>query len=134
MTLSPSNNDRAFPFYNFKKENRNFQNVQLRSLSPDEIRELKQLGNHADNWELLRIAGNFSSAFIRNSIFSGEVVIMGIIDRKIEILPGFSHFPGIYNSVVNNSFIGSNSLVMNCSLILIWFSSESTFSARSTTS
>ncbi len=86
--------------------------MDYRSLSKNEIKELEQNGSLCDDWSKVKVKEGFSSRFIRNVTFSGDVEI-GLTENTLQLPGGLTKHSGIYNSCINNCSIGDNVLIEN---------------------
>ncbi len=88
---------------------------QLRELVPDEISQLKNQGNHAEDWSRLRVIDDFDAATVYGSRFIGDV-FLGRFAKPLTIdqtqLPS-----GIYNSTLAQCVVGDNALVQDVRML-----------------
>jgi hypothetical protein len=83
-----------------------------RSLRADEIDRLVQNGNLCDNWNNVRVSGEFDPALVRNNQFFG-LVRMGRLQNIVLGHHGMTIPAGITNSFIVACDIGDNSAVHN---------------------
>lgn len=83
-----------------------------RPLSAEEIERLQHNGNSAADWNLIKVAKNFSADLIKNCTFKGEVFI-GPLQNMVMESDGLRLPVGLYNSTFVSCIIGSNVSITN---------------------
>ncbi|MBN2736142.1 MAG: DUF4954 family protein [Spirochaetales bacterium] len=91
--------------------------LSYRKLRAEEIEKLEKAGNQAEDWKVIEISDDVALEKIKGSSFSGKVLLHGNSDEKQELMPGFFHNCGIYNSRINNGIINMKALVLDCNLV-----------------
>ncbi len=81
-----------------------------RSLTEEEISTLERQGCQAEDWTAINVSENFSTTYIRNVKFYGEVNL-GVFEKNINVDEGFSKHAGIYDAVLKDVTIGDNCLI-----------------------
>jgi hypothetical protein len=89
----------------------------VRGLTKKEIEALVAQGNYSADWIALKVAFDFSPAFIRGNTFAGACVLGAFCGCDAEAAPGVLLPNGIYTSMIVGSEIGSNCLVRDCGLV-----------------
>jgi hypothetical protein len=84
----------------------------LRKLNESEISKLVSQSCKADNWQDIEVSPGFQPDHLINVTFSGKIKL-GIFREKVEFPGGVQKHTGIYNSLIHNSEIGSNSYIGN---------------------
>lgn len=84
----------------------------MRALTPEEIIVLQQQGCTAGNWEDIRVAEGFSSQYVRNVSFSGNIEL-GAFNATFSLPSGMSLHSGITNATLHNCKIGDDCLIRN---------------------
>ncbi len=97
-----------------------------RSLSDAEISLLEKNRNSSGNWSDILVDKNFSAEFISGNRFHGKCRLGVFSGTKREIQDGALLPSGIYDSVIADSYIGSESLISQCRLISNYFISGNT--------
>ncbi|MCF0203297.1 MAG: DUF4954 family protein [Bacteroidaceae bacterium] len=87
-----------------------------RSLNIDEIEQLQRQGCTAENWRSITVSDNFSTEFIRDVNFYGEVSL-GSFTKDVEIAPNVKRHSGIYRSSIGNYEIGDDCYISNVGLL-----------------
>ncbi len=85
----------------------------VRSLTPGEIAMLAARGNRCADWETIHVADGFSPENISGTLFIGACVLGVFGHEPAAVDSSLSLLPGIYNSIIVDSEIGSGSLVHN---------------------
>jgi len=88
-----------------------------RPLTGEEIKFLEKNGNSAEDWSMLRVEKDFSPQFISGNRFNGRCMLGKFTGEKLEVQDGAMLPSGIYDSVIVNSYICSESLVNRCGLV-----------------
>lgn len=98
-------------------KDKNISITELRSLTADEIKTLINGNNFSPSWESILVDKSFTTEFIKNSRFYGKCILGKFTGEPVHA--GNTLFPctGIYNSIIDNSEIGSNALIESCGLI-----------------
>ena len=79
----------------------------FRTLTGNEIELLKQQGNVAEDWTLVRVCDPFDATLLRNNTFMGHVNI-GCMESGC-IADGDLKLPeGIYNSMLSEATVGDH--------------------------
>ena len=81
--------------------------TEVRPLTESEIKILKTQGNHAEEWKNIVVHLEFKTDRIINNIFTGPCVLGVFGGKQSALRPNFALPPGIYNSVISDSEIGS---------------------------
>lgn len=97
---------------------------QCRGLTDAEINLLEKNRNSAEDWGLVSVQNGFSPEFISGNRFYGKCMLGVFTGVKREVQDGALIPSGIYDSVIINSVIDSESLVFQCSLISNYFIKE----------
>jgi len=92
-------------------------NITSRPLLLDEIELLKKNGNRSDNWENIRVVGDFNGEYIRDNYFYGKVVLHEFTGALVKLRNYSSFTSGIYRSAIGNCIIGKDSLIYECKLL-----------------
>ncbi len=85
----------------------------VRALTKEEIKTLLKNRNYSDDWKKVLVAKDFKVNRIAGSSFFGNCVIGVFKKDDIEIAASSKLPSGIYNSIIINSEIGCDSLIMN---------------------
>lgn len=88
----------------------------LRQLTPEEIEQLREQHNAAEEWTRVWVGKEFNPHKVVGCYFSGEVEL-GTYKERIEIEPGVTIGSGVYSSELKNVSIGDNAFVSNNSII-----------------
>lgn len=88
-----------------------FDASELRSLTTNEISQLKDQKNYSKDWEKIRVPQQFSADNIISSTFLGKTVIGNLTGSLI--VDGFEHQCGIINSVLYDVQIGNSCFIGN---------------------
>ena len=81
--------------------------MSYRLLTEKEISLLLSQGCHADKWNDIEVAENFSTTNIWNTLFEGKIKL-GLYSGVVEIEKGIPRKWGIYNSHIRNCEIAGN--------------------------
>ena len=81
-----------------------------RSLTEEEISTLESQGCQAEDWTAINVAENFSTEYLREVKFYGEVNL-GVFEKNITVDEGFSKHSGIYSAVLKDVTLGDNCLI-----------------------
>ena len=88
----------------------------FRTLTSQEIEQLQQLGNRAEDWSQVQVNNDCDLNLVRNNVFMGHVWL-GAIEQGF-VHHGDLHLPeGLYNSMVYNSCIGNHCAVHNVHML-----------------
>lgn len=90
---------------------------QVRSPAKDEIKALLKQNNFCSDWNRILVHKDFSPEFIINSRFYGSCVLGKFSGRDIDCGDNIFLPTGIYNTIICNSEIGSESLAESCGII-----------------
>ena len=90
--------------------------IPLRKLSGDEISQLEDSGNLAEDWSSVRVAERFDPVRVRRCSFHGEVVL-GAFSNSIAVESNTTLRSGVYESTLSNCVIGNDALVHNVRLL-----------------
>ena len=82
----------------------------MRKLSESEVAALKAQGCTAEAWQDITVADDFSTDFIQNTSFYGEVRL-GSFNKTIEISEGFIKHSGIRRATLRDCVIGDDCLI-----------------------
>ncbi|PKL16216.1 MAG: hypothetical protein CVV49_17380, partial [Spirochaetae bacterium HGW-Spirochaetae-5] len=88
-----------------------------RSLTIEEIGQLKKQNNHAENWDTVFVTDGFFTSFIINSRFYGKCYLGRFTGFPLEIENEITLQSGIYDSTIKDSKIDDESLINRCGLI-----------------
>ncbi|MGQ1891764.1 DUF4954 family protein [Thermophagus sp. OGC60D27] len=75
-----------------------------RPLSTQEIKKLEQQGCVCDNWIQIKVNEGFDPAYVRQTYFSGEI-LLGKFQRSFKFPGGVTKHSGIFNATIHNSII-----------------------------
>ena len=78
--------------------------MNYRSLTPDEIRQLRQQGCTAENWQQVLVKTDFDPQYVEDAHFSGDVRI-GVFRRMVEMPGGVHIHSGIRHAVIHHCII-----------------------------
>ena len=88
----------------------------LRALTGNEVELLKQQGNYADDWTLVRVCDPFDASLLRNNTFVGSVCLGSL--QKGTHADGDLHLPeGIYASMLCDAAVGDHCAVHNVRML-----------------
>lgn len=87
-----------------------------RKLSSEEIGLLEARNCHADDWQSVQVHQDFSTRFIRNVTFAGQVKL-GLFNQEAEIYPGIKKHCGLYNCTINNCVIEDNVYISDAGIV-----------------
>ncbi len=82
----------------------------MRLLTQHEITLLETQGCTAEDWTAISVSEEFTTAYIHNVHFFGEV-LLGAFDKSIAVGDGFTKHTGINNATLRNVTIGDNCLI-----------------------
>ncbi|MCK5473705.1 MAG: DUF4954 family protein, partial [Planctomycetes bacterium] len=82
-------------------------NKELRSLSAEEITQLKAQDCFCENWSLVSVADSFKPERVKSTYFSGQVTL-GVFEKRITFGAGLEKPAGISNATIHNCRIGNN--------------------------
>jgi hypothetical protein len=88
-----------------------------RSLTIEEIGQLKKQNNHAENWDTVFVTDGFFTSFIINSRFYGKCYLGRFTGFPLEVENEVTLQSGIYDSTIKDSKIDDESLISRCGLI-----------------
>lgn len=83
-----------------------------RKLSSAEIASLERQSCRADDWQTIRVDQNFSTRFIINVTFGGQVKL-GVFNREVEIHPGIKKHSGLYDCAIFDCVIEDDVYIAN---------------------
>ena len=82
----------------------------FRALTPQEVEQLQQQGNRAEDWSAIQVADGFDAAMVYNNVFMGNVCL-GALGQGV-VHDGDLQLPeGIYNSMIANAVVGDHCAV-----------------------
>ena len=88
----------------------------FRELTRQEVEQLEQHGNRAENWSAVLVGDGFDANFLYNNVFMGQVCL-GALERDF-LHDGDLHLPeGIYNCMIANAMIGDHCAVHNVRML-----------------
>jgi hypothetical protein len=87
-----------------------------RTLTSEEIQQLEKQGNGAADWNQVRVAPTFNPKKVVGCYFRGQNYL-GEFKDSVSVPPGIPMGSGVYNSDVQNCFIGDHALVLNNTLV-----------------
>jgi NDP-sugar pyrophosphorylase family protein len=82
-------------------------NVIYRKLTNQEIVTLTEQVCRCEDWSKIEVSGEFTTEYIRNSNFSGNVRI-GVFNKEVTFFGGVKKHTGIFNATIHNCHIGDN--------------------------
>lgn len=100
--------------------------AEFRGLTDAEISALEKNRNSSGNWSDILVDKDFSAEFVSGSRFHGKCRLGVFSGTRLEVQDGAILPSGIYDSVIADSYIGSESLISQCRLISNYFISENT--------
>lgn len=83
-----------------------------RKLTKEEIRDLEARGCRADDWNGIRVSGDFTAEHIADVRFSGRVEL-GRFEKTFALPGGLTKHSGIRRAVIHNCSIGDDVLIEN---------------------
>lgn len=83
-----------------------------RSLTDDEVCRLKGQSCLADDWEKVRVAETFDTAFVHHTRFSGEVKL-GVFHSEFTLPGGIKKHSGLRHVTLHNVTVGDNCCIEN---------------------
>ena len=89
----------------------------VRPLSPGEIEQLKEQGNHADDWSRISVAPLFRTDRIRNNRFLGRVVLGAYSGIPVDLGDGAELPTGISDSTIRDCEIANDALIHRVGLL-----------------
>ena len=82
----------------------------FRELTHQEVEQLQQQGNRAENWSAVLVGDGFDANYLYNNVFMGQVCL-GALGQDYHH-DGDLHLPeGIYNSMIANARVGDHCAV-----------------------
>ena len=82
----------------------------FRALTHEEVEQLQQQGNRAEDWTRVMVGDDFDANVIRNNVFMGDVCLGALGQGYLH--DGDLHLPeGIYNSMLANTLVGDHCAV-----------------------
>jgi len=97
---------------------------EYRPLTDAEISVLEKNRNSAEDWKQIKVKEEFTPEYISGNRFFGKCMLGVFTGRKLDVQDGAFIPSGIYDSVIINSFIDSESLIFQCRLISNYYISE----------
>ena len=88
------------------------QQREYRVLTDDEISILTDQGCSALDWSNVRVAAGFNAVRLRNTHFSGDVLI-GAMRGSVKSAQGIKKTTGVYNAVIADCTIGDDTRIAN---------------------
>ena len=86
--------------------------MELRKLSSTEIQQLSQQGCTAKDWQKINVALGFTTDYILNTHFSGDIQL-GTFTHEFILDGGFPKHSGLYNVTLHNCTLGNDILIEN---------------------
>ena len=86
--------------------------MNYRSLTSEEIAQLKAQGCSAKDWSTVEVAEAFDAQYVRDAHFSGRIRL-GAFRREIALPGGLCVHSGIYNATLHNCEIGDDTHLFN---------------------
>ncbi|MBR6539526.1 MAG: DUF4954 family protein [Bacteroides sp.] len=86
--------------------------MEYRHLTSDEIGQLKAQGCLADDWQKVWVAPTFTTNYVHDTRFSGEVKL-GVFEHEFELPGGIHKHARLRWATLHNVTIGNNCLVEN---------------------
>lgn len=83
-----------------------------RSLTQEEIQQLKGKSCTASNWADIEVAENFKTDYIGHIRFSGKVKL-GVFEDEFELAGGIRKHSGLYYATLHNVTVGDNCCIEN---------------------
>lgn len=83
-----------------------------RSLTDDEVCQLRGQSCLADDWAEVRVAETFDAAFVHHTRFSGEVKL-GVFHSEFTLPGGIKKHSGLRHVTLHNVTVGDNSCIEN---------------------
>ena len=91
-------------------------NNSFRALTANEVEQLQQYGNRADDWKTVLVNDIFDASLIRNNTFMGQVRLGALGQGCLH--DGDLHLPeGIYNSMLYNATVGDHCAIHNVRML-----------------
>ena len=88
----------------------------FRALTHQEIEQLQQYGNRADNWQQVQVGDAFDPSLVRNNVFMGQVRLGSLTPALVS--DGDLHLPeGVYGSMLHNATVGSHCALHNVRML-----------------
>jgi hypothetical protein len=88
----------------------------VRSLTDNEIADLKVQGNQCANWNLVTVRnGHFSTQYITGNTITGPCVLGNFEDVSDQVSENILP-PGVHNSILANTEIGDNCKIYSCAI------------------
>ena len=81
--------------------------MEYRKLTEAEIARLKEQSCLADEWEQVRVAEHFSTAYVHHTRFSGEVKL-GVFCSEFTLPGGIRKHAGLRHVTLHNVTVGDN--------------------------
>ncbi len=81
--------------------------AKYRTLTPAEIQKLEAQGCLCNTWTDVTVKEGFNSAYLRNTVFSGDIQI-GTFNTSFNFPGGVVKHSGISNATIHNTTIGDN--------------------------
>ena len=78
-----------------------------RSLTKDEVNQLKSQSCVSSSWDTIQVAEKFNAKTVYSSKFSGNIKL-GVFDREFTFFGGVKKPAGIYDATLHNCIIGNN--------------------------
>lgn len=86
--------------------------MEYRKLTEAEIARLKEQSCLADEWEQVRVAEHFSTAYVHHTRFSGEVKL-GVFCSEFTLPGGIRKHAGLRHVTLHNVTVGDNCCIEN---------------------
>lgn len=91
--------------------------LNMRAVTAEEIRQLQQQGNRADDWGKILVASGFDPGRVHGNRFVGPCVLGRMDGMPLPICDDFALTPGVENSLLENVWIGDNVLIRDCGVV-----------------
>lgn len=86
--------------------------MELRKLTSQEIREMSEQGCTATDWQKISVVPEFSTAYISNVRFSGDIQL-GSFTHEFTLDGGVLKHAGLFNVTLHNCTLGNDVLIEN---------------------
>ena len=86
--------------------------MNYRDLTPQEIQQLEAQGCSSLNWNLVKVHPDFSTEFIKDVIFSGDIRL-GVFESIFTLPGGMQRHSGICKAALHNVTVGNNCCIIN---------------------
>ena len=83
-----------------------------RSLTQEEIQQLKERSCTAVDWDEIEVVENFKTDYIYHTRFSGKVRL-GVFEDEFTLAGGMRKHSGLYHATLHNVTVGDNCCIEN---------------------